>query len=397
MRMARASWSLVLAAAIALGSAPQTAAAQMSISVAQGDGACPLGSQPLSLGDAQREQGRICGMLGEWFIARLAGGGSIDGRGYGCQIRASDPRTLGHTICGNYVIGIPTPPPPPPAIDPSVVPGTYDGVHPHWRDSVTISPDGTYRRGNGDSGTWRIEGITLVLQWASWGPERLDRQADGSFRASTGFTLVRRGIVPPRPPTTQPPGFDPASVPGVYDGVHPHWSDTLTFSTDGTYARGNGDPGRWRIEGNTLVLEWARWGPERVERVADGVYRRSDGFTITRRRGGGVVVITPPQPPPPPPPVIDVSRVPGTYDAIHHRWRDAMVISPDGTYVRSSGEAGRWRIEGNMLLLEWSGRGTSRLVWVNDGVFRSVGGQFTITRRPEPDRRVRVRRGRPRR
>lgn len=298
MRMARTSWSWVLAAAITLVSG--TASAQMPVSVATGDGACPAGSRPLSIGDAQREQARICAMLGDWAIARLAGGGSMDGRGYGCQIRASDPRRLGHTLCGNYVIGIPT---------------------------------------------------------------------------------------PPRPPRPQPPAFDPASVPGVYDGVHPHWRDTLTLSPDGTYARGNGDPGRWRIDGNELVLEWQNWGPERVERVGDGVYRRaSDGFTITRRRGG--VVITPPHPPPP---AIDVSRVPGTYHAIHHRWRDTLVISRDGTYRRGSGERGRWRIEGNVLLLEWRGRGTSRLVWTSDGVFRSVGGQFTITRRPEPDRRVRRR------
>lgn len=469
-RVAAIALSVALAVPLA---APGAAAAQVPLSVVTGDGACPAGHQPLSLADAQRERARICGMLGQWFIARLAGGGSIDGNGYGCQLRASDPRPLGHTLCTSVVIGIPTPP----AIDPAVIPGTYDAVHPRWRDAVTFSADGTYRRASGHSGRWRLEGITLVLDWARRGTDRLDRQADGSFRAASGLTLVRRGDVVGRP--VPPPMFDPASVPGTYDGVHPHWRDAVIISSGGTYARGSGDPGRWRIEGNTLVLEWANWGPERLERVRDGVFRASNGFTLTRR--SGPVVVTPPPPPvidrasvpglydgvhphwrdtvtiapdgtyargngdpgrwwiegttlvldwtnwgtarlqrvgegvyrgsdgftitrrasgpivvvpTPQPPVIDVSRVPGTYDAIHHRWRDTIVLSRDGSYVRASGEAGRWRIDGNMLLLEWSGRGTSRLVWVNEGVFRSVGGRFTITRRPEPDRRVRRGRGR---
>jgi hypothetical protein len=106
------------------------------------------------------------------------------------------------------VVGIPTPPPAPmptPAIDPRSIPGTYTGRHPHWTDSVTIAADGTYARGNGDPGRWWIEGTTLVLGWTNWGPERLELQADGSFRASSnGFTLAR-GVIVVSPPVVRPP------------------------------------------------------------------------------------------------------------------------------------------------------------------------------------------------
>jgi hypothetical protein len=41
----------------------------------------------------------ICTHVGLWGIARIGGGGSIDGAGYGCGIRASDSRELGDAIC----------------------------------------------------------------------------------------------------------------------------------------------------------------------------------------------------------------------------------------------------------------------------------------------------------
>jgi hypothetical protein len=75
-------------------------------------------------------------------------------------------------------------------------------------------------------------------------------------------------------------------VAGVYDGVHPHWRDTVHISADGTYRRGNGDPGRWKAEGDILVLDWTNWGLVIMQRVGPGKFRaRADGFTITKRRG----------------------------------------------------------------------------------------------------------------
>ena len=36
--------------------------------------------------------------MGQWFIARLAGGGSLDGPGYECRMRPNDGRDLGHIL-----------------------------------------------------------------------------------------------------------------------------------------------------------------------------------------------------------------------------------------------------------------------------------------------------------
>jgi hypothetical protein len=62
-------------------------------------GECPQGQAHVSLADAEANRAAICAKLGTWDIARLAGGGSMDGGGYKCQTRASDDRQLGHSLC----------------------------------------------------------------------------------------------------------------------------------------------------------------------------------------------------------------------------------------------------------------------------------------------------------
>jgi hypothetical protein len=89
-----------------------------------------------------------------------------------------------------------------------------------------------------------------------------------------------------------------AEVPGVYDGVHPHWRDSVHIFADGKYRRGNGDAGRWKAEGSILVLDWTNWGLVIMEQVEPGKYRaRADGFTITKRGGATTSPTTPPPPP----------------------------------------------------------------------------------------------------
>lgn len=63
----------------------------------KGDSPCPSGYSLATLEEA--ESGDVCSLLGTWDIVRLAGGGSIDGPGYGCGTRASDDRSLGHALC----------------------------------------------------------------------------------------------------------------------------------------------------------------------------------------------------------------------------------------------------------------------------------------------------------
>lgn len=60
---------------------------------------CPAGSTHVSFAEAQANKDELCRRLGQWYIARLAGGGSMDGPGYQCRMRAQDTRPLGHSLC----------------------------------------------------------------------------------------------------------------------------------------------------------------------------------------------------------------------------------------------------------------------------------------------------------
>jgi hypothetical protein len=65
-----------------------------------GDQPCPAGSALISPQEARARTSELCDQLEDWDIARLDGGGSMDGPGYGCTIRDSDTRELGHALCG---------------------------------------------------------------------------------------------------------------------------------------------------------------------------------------------------------------------------------------------------------------------------------------------------------
>jgi hypothetical protein len=104
----------------------------------------------------------------------------------------------------------------------------------------------------------------------------------GSLVGNDAISSIRIG----QPcPETPPPPVDPAAaIAGVYDGVHRHWRDAVHLSADGTFRRGNGDPGRYTFDGKTLVLRWNNWGPETLEMVAPGRFQcRGYLFTLNRR------------------------------------------------------------------------------------------------------------------
>jgi hypothetical protein len=75
------------------------AASAITVAVGSGDDPCPGGYSLLSVGEAQANQTTACNALSPWDIARLAGGGSMDGSGYGCGIRSSDTRHLASSLC----------------------------------------------------------------------------------------------------------------------------------------------------------------------------------------------------------------------------------------------------------------------------------------------------------
>jgi hypothetical protein len=67
--------------------------------------ACPANTTQVTYAEAQANQQELCHKMGEWFIARVAGGGSIDGPGYQCRMRPNDQRDLGHILCKTAAAG----------------------------------------------------------------------------------------------------------------------------------------------------------------------------------------------------------------------------------------------------------------------------------------------------
>ncbi|MBL8916849.1 MAG: serine/threonine protein kinase [Archangium sp.] len=53
----------------------------------------------VTVAEARAHAQRLCALLEQWDIARLAGGGSMDGPGYQCKVRERDPRDLGVSLC----------------------------------------------------------------------------------------------------------------------------------------------------------------------------------------------------------------------------------------------------------------------------------------------------------
>lgn len=60
---------------------------------------CPAGYAHVTYQKATAGRAAYCGKLQAWDIARLAGGGSMDGSGYQCKTRQQDNRQLGHSLC----------------------------------------------------------------------------------------------------------------------------------------------------------------------------------------------------------------------------------------------------------------------------------------------------------
>ncbi len=171
---------------------PASVLAQEGAQVVAGE-TCPAGTTHVTLAEVEANRDNLCRLLGSWYIVRLAAGASFDGPGYRCQSRPNDGRGMGHSLCKT-------------AVQVADISGEYQGVHPHWRDRVTLRPDGSYARGNGDPGRWTFDGTTLVLAWKNWGPETLTKTGEGQYRAaSNGFTLT---LTRANQPVTPPPGLN---------------------------------------------------------------------------------------------------------------------------------------------------------------------------------------------
>ena len=71
----------------------------LNVTVNAGDGVCPANANLLTYDEAAADTQAVCAKLGSWYIARLAGGGSMDGPGYNCKLRRQDTRKLGNSLC----------------------------------------------------------------------------------------------------------------------------------------------------------------------------------------------------------------------------------------------------------------------------------------------------------
>ena len=104
MMTMRAGFVLVLCLTSPAWADPPTPAAPLktaeapAISVVVGE-QCPPGHALVPQALIERHRSEICGLLGSWYIARTAQGGSLSGPGYRCHHQRADERPLGHALC----------------------------------------------------------------------------------------------------------------------------------------------------------------------------------------------------------------------------------------------------------------------------------------------------------
>ncbi|WP_437959437.1 hypothetical protein WME76_07150 [Sorangium sp. So ce119] len=70
-----------------------------TFAVVRGGEQCLEGFELADFATVSANSAEICSHVGLWGIARIGGGGSIDGAGYDCNVRATDSRPLGDAIC----------------------------------------------------------------------------------------------------------------------------------------------------------------------------------------------------------------------------------------------------------------------------------------------------------
>lgn len=81
--------------ALSVGCAPAATAAVKEVP----GQVCPTGWSVATYAQALQNKSEYCAALGTWNITRLANGGSMDGKGYGCGAKQTDNRGLGSILC----------------------------------------------------------------------------------------------------------------------------------------------------------------------------------------------------------------------------------------------------------------------------------------------------------
>ncbi|MBI2375990.1 MAG: hypothetical protein HYV07_18495 [Deltaproteobacteria bacterium] len=148
--------------------------------------------------------------------------------------------------------------------------GEYDW---HTGSTIKVEADFSVRGSKGESGFWSVVDASkraYAIGWKSGQVAHVSLNADGSLLE--GVFGRRKSAI------------DNSLVIGTFQGTHPHWSDTVIISADGTYKRGTGDPGKWTFDGKRLVLNWTNWGPETLEMQGPGTFvAPSNAFRLVKR------------------------------------------------------------------------------------------------------------------
>lgn len=74
---------------------------KVSFTLVTGDNYCPAGMRLANVHEAALFNSQACSALSgnQWYIARLAGDGSISGAGYHCAVAENEPSKLGNSLC----------------------------------------------------------------------------------------------------------------------------------------------------------------------------------------------------------------------------------------------------------------------------------------------------------
>jgi hypothetical protein len=157
------------------------------------------------------------------------------------------------------------------------VTGEWAAKTPDWKGTISIRPDGTFARGMGDGGKWRLTAkdgkAALELNWDKWDTQVLTMLSPDLFRAKVrkGTIELRRkaadGSVaaPPKPEDAWLDEYkDPALKQRLDDSV---WrlkdGKRFTLRADGTTdGSWHSRKGRWRIVGANKVQLTINWRPE---------------------------------------------------------------------------------------------------------------------------------------
>ena len=80
---------------------PVTLCESITFELTNGDNNCPANMRLASVKEAALFNRQACAVLqaDQWYIARLADGGAINGAGYGCTVTGEQPKPLGNSLC----------------------------------------------------------------------------------------------------------------------------------------------------------------------------------------------------------------------------------------------------------------------------------------------------------